>query len=194
MSKANVDSSEIATGMEERDAGLAPDRRALDAAPAGGVAAGPLSARLRTQVSAQLTVLNDLLKSDAVVLLARTASDDFEVVASAGAPPVPRAGERLPGGVGSVCAFAAAQQGAVIFDDVPKTARFNGATMATRFGAVSSVVVAIRHVGEMRGVLSVHSRTVRSFTGAEARDIEAAADGMVWSLAMRIAGAGGDHQ
>lgn len=151
-------------------------RRAMEVAPSGGAAQGQLSARLAE--------LLGLLGADAAILLTRTASDDFEVVASAGAPPVPQAGELFPGGVGSVCGLAAAQQRAVIFDDVPATARFSGAIMATKFGAVSSVVVALRHRGEVMGALSIHSRTVRSFTGAEARDIEAAAARLVLSLAL----------
>ena len=122
------------------------------------------------------------------VLLTRTDSGDYEVVATAGMPPLPLAGAMLSGELGTVCGFAAAQREAVIFEDVPATARFSGAVMATNFGVVSSIVVALRHREQVTGILSVHSRTVRAFTGAEARDVEAAAEGLVLSLAL-LAGA-----
>jgi GAF domain-containing protein len=131
------------------------------------------------RLRARLSELVVLLRTDVAVLFRSTPSGDFEVVTAAGTSPTPSAGELVPGRIDSVCGFAAAQHGAVIFEDVPATARFSGATMATKFGAVSSVVVALRHRGEVAGIMSVHSRTLRSFTGAEARDIEAAAEGLV---------------
>lgn len=151
-------------------------RPAIDVGTIGDGAVGRLRGRLAELLGA--------LETDVAVLLRRTQSGDFEVVAAAGMPPLPAPGQRLSGEHGTVCGFAAAQQEAVIFEDVPATARFSGAVMATNFGVVSSVVVALRLRDEVTGILSVHSRTARTFTGAEARDIEAAADGLELSLAL----------
>ena len=80
--------------------------------------------------------------------------------------------------------FAAEQSGAVIFENVAATARFKGAQMATRFGAVSSLVVALRHRGTVLGVLSVHSRRARRYTALEAQTLEHAIEGLASQLAV----------
>lgn len=160
-------------------------RPAIDVGSIGEGAIGRLRGRLAE--------LLGLLKTDTAVLLRRTASGDFQVVAAAGTAPLPSEGDVVPGGENSVCGYAAVQQGAVVFENVPATSRFSGATMATKFGAVSSAAVALRHLDTVPGVLSVHSRTARSFTAADVSDVEAASEGLVLSLALLDAGAGADH-
>ena len=130
----------------------------------------------------RLAELVALLQCDMAVVLGTTPSGDFEVTTAVASPPVPPTGLWLPGGVTSICGFAALQEGAVIFDNVIGTARFRGAQMATTFGAVSSLVVALRDRDILIGVLSVHSRAQRSFTSAEAQALERAAGGFAVQL------------
>ena len=139
------------------------------------------------QIADSLTIRTDamrmLLSSDMAVLLAITRTGAFEVVAAAGAPPLPPAGSSVSGGIDSLCGYAAQHRAAVIFDNVAATARFRGAEMATRFGAVSSLVVALRHQDAVVGVLSVHSRAARLYTPHEAQTLEHAIDGLASQLA-----------
>lgn len=125
-----------------------------------------------------------LLASDMAVVLAITSAGAFEVVTAVGSPPLPPVGFSLSGGTNSLCGFAAEQSGAVIFENVAATARFKGAQMATRFGAVSSLVVALRHRGTVIGVLSVHSRSARRYTAHEAQTLEHASGGLASQLAV----------
>lgn len=125
-----------------------------------------------------------LLTSDMAVVLAITSAGAFEVVTAVGSTPLPPVGSFVSGGTNSLCGFAAQQNGAVIFENVAATARFKGAQMATRFGAVSSLVLALRHQGTVIGVLSVHSRSARRYTAREAQTLEHAIEGLASQLAV----------
>lgn len=139
-----------------------------------------------------LAALTADLRADMGLVLTRTPSGDFEVLAACGAAPIPVHRERLPGDAGSVCGFSARQVGAVIFDDVTGTARFSDALIATHYGAVSSLVVSLRVRGEVVGVLGVHSRTRRSFTGSDARALEQAADACAGQFAALLSPPAGE--
>jgi hypothetical protein len=119
--------------------------------------------------------LNETLSAcgaDLIVLLVPTKTGEFEVVASDGEAPTPAVGVHVPGGEGSLCGYAAAHSGTIIFDDIGATKRFRGALMATECGAVSSLVVALREKDTVIGVLSVHSRRPRAFTANAASWLE----------------------
>ena len=124
-----------------------------------------------------------LFTSDMAVVLAITSAGAFEVVTAVGSTPLPPVGSSVSGGINSLCGFAAQQSRAVIFENVAATARFKGAQMATRFGAVSSLVVALRHRGTVVGVLGVHSRRARRYTAHEAQTLEHAIEGLAGQLA-----------
>jgi GAF domain-containing protein len=121
--------------------------------------------------------------ADLAVLLAPTDGGAFEVVACAGTPPLPSVGERIAGGDGSLCGYASLHSGAIIFDNIVATARFRGSHMATEFGAVSSLVVAVRRERTVLGVLSIHARSQHGFTAREARSLERTAEGIAARLA-----------
>lgn len=129
-----------------------------------------------TSIEDRLTTLLGVIRSDLALVLAITPAGNFEVVAAAGDRPVPSAGLRVPGGEDSVCGFAALQHGAIIYQNVAGTSHFSSARMATTFGAVSSLMVAIHFRGEVVGILGVHSRTARSFDAAAAHALEDAAE------------------
>lgn len=130
----------------------------------------------------QLHSIMTTLGADMAVILSVTAAMDFEVVMATGSPPLPPVGARMAGGYQSLCGFVAQERGAVIFDNVGATARFRDSLMASEFGAISSLMVALRAGGSLIGVMGIHSRTPRFFTGAEARALDAVAHSFAGQL------------
>jgi GAF domain-containing protein len=141
----------------------------------------PSSDQVR-DVAPWLTETLSACGADLIVLLVSTETGEFEVVASDGEAPTPGVGVRVRGGEGSLCGYAAAHSGTIIFDDIGATKRFQSALMATECGAVSSLVVALREKDTVIGVLSVHSRRPRAFTANAASRLERVAA----SIAIRL--------
>jgi hypothetical protein len=153
-----------------------------DASVSHGSAVARLSIDQVRDISGWLTSTLTACDAEFIVLLVPAGTGEFEVVASAGEAPVPAVGVRVGGGEGSLCGYATVHSGTILFDDIGATERFRGAHMATECGAISSVVVALRRKDTITGVLSVHARRPRAFTGKAAGRLEQVAD----SIAVRL--------
>ena len=77
--------------------------------------------------------------------------------------------------VTSVAGYSLAHRGAVLFNDVQGTKRFTDAGLLRSYGVTATLAVRLDLAGGRRGVLSVHERTTRRFTAAEATFVEQAA-------------------
>jgi len=97
-------------------------------------------------------------------------------------------GERVPATNASQAGFTLEVNEAVIFQDLSHTRRFTDAGLLRRHGVVSSLSALVK--GRLRtfGVLSVHTRARRDFTGAEARFLSAAGNALGEALERRTAG------
>jgi GAF domain-containing protein len=108
------------------------------------------------------------------------------VRAAAGWEP-PIVGERVPATSASQAGFTLEANEAVIFQDLAHTKRFTDAGLLRRHGVVSSLSAVVRGRARTFGVLSVHMRAQRDFTGAEARFLTAVGKALGAELERRAA-------
>jgi GAF domain-containing protein len=101
-------------------------------------------------------------------------------------PPI--VGERVPATSASQAGFTLELNEAVIFQDLSHTRRFTDAGLLRRHGVVSSLSAVVRGRSRTFGVLSLHTRAQRDFTGAEARFLSAVGKAMGEELERRQAG------
>jgi GAF domain-containing protein len=97
-------------------------------------------------------------------------------------------GERVPATNASQAGFTLEANEAVIFQDLSHTRRFTEAGLLRRHGVVSSLSAVVRGRSRTFGVLSVHTRAQRDFTGAEARFLTAVGKAMGEEMERRPAG------
>ena len=97
-------------------------------------------------------------------------------------------GDCVPATNASQAGFTLEVNEAVIFQDLPHTRRFTDAGLLRRHGVVSSVSAVVRAGSHTFGVLSVHTRAQRDFTGAEARFLSAAGNAIGAGLERRAKG------
>ena len=96
-------------------------------------------------------------------------------------------GERVPATNASQAGFTLEANEAVIFQDLARTKRFTDAGLLRRHGVVSSLSAVVKGGVRTFGVLSVHMRAQRDFTGAEARFLTAVGKKLGTELERRAA-------
>jgi GAF domain-containing protein len=136
--------------------------------------------RLAASTADTPTVLNVAVRHLAEIMnvhsskYAELADDGQTLVVRAAAGWEPSiVGERVAATNASQAGFTLEANEAVIFQDLARTKRFTDAGLLRRHGVVSSLSAVVKGGVRTFGVLSVHMRAQRGFTGAEARFLTA---------------------
>jgi GAF domain-containing protein len=133
------------------------------------------NAMIRRATEALITDLVSTVQADiGKLVLLEPDGTAFFVYASVGWTVDAFESVRIPVSDRSLAGYVVAARGVVIFENLPKSTRFSDAELLLQQGVVSSIGLAVSVGGAAVGVLSVHTRVLRTFTSQQIIQVERA--------------------